>query len=261
MKYKRLLILVTCLFFVTVLVFTTAMLFSVREISITANCIENSSQQIDVKANEVLKKYEGKNLLFISETEIKNSLNEVSGYAEVVSVKKNYPNKLEVVVKEKKECFAIFYNQKYYVLDSSLTVLNECSENKNNVDLKPNILLDFNLADYDQQTLKVGSCLNVYDLATKNYLTSCADNLFLNRQNVSKVSITVYKDGYNYKTMSLQMREGVVFNILKANIETQAKLNKTYEFYDGLILPQGNKNEGEYFVSILEATGEVVINE
>ncbi len=260
MKYKRLLILVTCLFFVTVLIFSTAMLFSVREISVNSTLLNGSNEGVDVKTNEVLKDYEGKNLLFISEKEIKNNLLKTSGYIEVVSIKKNFPNKLEVVVKEKKESFALFYNDKYYVLDSSLTVLKECSENKNNVDEQPNVLLELNVADFGQASLKVGSTLDIYDLATKNYLTNCAQKLVLNRQNLNKVSISVYKDGYNYKTMTLKMREGVVFNVLKANVQTELKLDKTYEFYNDLTLPQGNKSEGVYFVSILEATGEVVIS-
>ena len=52
------------------------------------------------------------------------------------------------------------------------------------------------------------------------------------------------------------MREGLVKNIDKADIRTQEKILKAYEFY----MASANKGDTtEYFVNVLESTGEIIV--
>ncbi len=259
MKYKRVLIFVTVLFFVTVLIFASSMLFTINEIEVKGSAISNSNEDIVKKAEDALNVYNGKNYLFTSAKTVKEEVEKSSSYTEVVSVKKTFPNKIMVEIKERKEALALVYNSNYYVLDENLTVLKIDNKNANNIDGLKNVELSLNVADYGQAELKVGSVLNMYDSTAFNYLKSSVDTFIARRQNLESVSIEVKRDGIVYNRMNLTMREGVVFKVQKANEETQEKLVKAFEFYDSLTLPNGNKAEGEYFVYKLESSGEIVV--
>ena len=52
------------------------------------------------------------------------------------------------------------------------------------------------------------------------------------------------------------MKEGVCFKILKANEQTELKINKTLEFYQNL----SNKGAGEY-VTVLENNGNITVKQ
>lgn len=260
MKYKRALIFVTILFFVTVLIFASSMLFRIGEIEVKGNVISNSSENVLSKAESALSQFKGKNYVFTSAKSVQSAVENSSSYAKVVSVKKSFPNKIVVEVKERKEALCLVYNSKYYVLDEELTVLKIADNNANNLDGLKNVELNLNVADYGQAELKVGNVLNIYDAVTSNYLKSSIAKLTNNRANIESVLIEVKRDGIAYNRLTLTMREGVTFRIQKAHESTLLKLDKAFEFYSELTLPIGNKGEGEYFVYILESTGEVTVS-
>lgn len=260
MKYKRALIFVTILFFVTILIFASSMLFRIGEIEVKGNVISNSSENVLSKAESALSQFKGKNYVFTSAKSVQSAVENSSSYAKVVSVKKSFPNKIVVEVKERKEALCLVYNSKYYVLDEELTILKIADNNVNNLDGLKNVELNLNVADYGQAELKVGNVLNIYDAVTSNYLKSSIAKLTYNRANIESVLIEVKRDGIAYNRLTLTMREGVTFRIQKAHESTLLKLDKAFEFYSELTLPIGNKGEGEYFVYILESTGEVTIS-
>ena len=259
MKYKRVLIFVTILFFITVLIFSSSMLFSVNEIEVKGSTISNSNEDVLSKTEDVVTLYKGKNYVFINENKISKEIEASSPYVKVTNVKKVFPNKILVEVKERKEALCLVYNSAYYTLDEELVILKVESENKNNVDGLKNVELNLNVADFDEAELKAGNVLNIYDKNAFNYLKESVSKFLENRQNLESVTLEVKRDGTMYNRLTLLMREGVKFNIQKANDQTLLKLDKAFEFYKNLTMPHGNKGEGEYFVYTMEATKEIVV--
>lgn len=255
MKYKKLLVSITCLLFITVAVFCLASAFKVTDIELNVESVENSTENVASLCQDELLKHDGDNLLFLNVDDISKSLSKLSGYVEVKEVKKEFPNKITVTVKERVEAFTVFINGKYYALDTDLTVLSEKQTNKNNVTQIENVLIEFSLADIDTN-LKVGEKLKVYDEATANYLKNSASTLCDINGSLQKISVSVRKDGVLYKTLTLKMKEGVIFNVLKADEKTVQKLNATYEFY----LALENKGFGEY-ITVLEDNGKITVKQ
>ena len=255
MKYKKLLVFITCLLFITVAVFCLASAFKVTDIELKVENVENSPENVSSLCEQELLKHDGANLLFLNVDEIEESLSKLSGYVEVVEVKKEFPNKVTVTVKERVEAFTVFVNGKYYALDSGFTVLSEKQTNKNNVSGIENVLIEFSPSDIDT-SLVVGKELKIYDEATATYLKNSASALCDINDSIQKISVSVKKDGVLYKTLTLKMKEGVTFNLLKADEKTVEKLNATYEFY----LALENKGLGEY-ITVLEDNGKITVKQ
>ncbi len=255
MKYKKLLVLMTCLLFVTVAIFCFASAFKITDVELNYNVITGSNEKIDEKCSEYLESCKDKNLVLLNVDKVKEELSSLSGYVDVVSVDKVYPNKLSVTIFERPEAFSIAVGDGYYSLDSNLNVLAQKTDAKNNVFGYDNVVLELNPADFDVN-LKVGKRLVMRDLETDSYLKLSSTLIYSMRDNLVKVSVTTKKDGVKYKTLTLHMREGVTFTILKANEMTLEKLQKTFDFYKDL----SNKGYGEY-ITVLEDSGNITIKQ
>ncbi len=256
MKYKRLLVFVTSMIFITAFIICFFAIFKTAEIYVDVNSITGSNEQVADKVQALLKEKEGENLLFISTEDVERELNGVSSYAKVTKVVKKYPNRLEVYVDERVEKFAILYQDKYYSLDEELHVLSEKDENVNNVDGYPNLLINFDIADVDTGTIKVGNNLTIYDKATDTYLKQSINAFNENRGDISSITITVKKEKFYFRRITLKMREGMVINIDKADVKTQEKIAKALEFYK---LSANKGDATEYFVNVLESSGEIIV--
>ena len=255
MKYKKLLVLITCLLFVTVAVFCFTSAFKITNLEIKVTSIENSVEGVSAKCEEIVKKYEGANLVFVNTDDIKKELSNVSGYVNVVSVEKQFPSKLIVVIKEREEVFAIASGNSYYALDADLRVLAKKESIKNNIDGKDNLILNISEADFNKNVV-VGEILSIHDKSTLNYLSTISGLLYEYKNDISSVGVTVKKDGVDYKTVTLIMKEGVMFTISKADVESYNKIKGTYEFY----LELENKGAGEY-ITVLEDNGKITVKQ
>ncbi len=216
MKYKKLLVIMTCLLFVTVAVFCFASAFKITDVELNYNVIQGSNENVKEKCSEYLENYKDKNLVFIDTKKLRGELFSLSGYVEVVSVEKVFPNKLSVTVMERPEVFSLKVGDDFYALDYNFNVLAKKQDIKNNVYGYDNVVLDLNPADYDNN-FTIGSSLKMRDADTDAYLKSSLSFIYSIRDNLVKVSVTTKKDGVKYKTLTLHMREGVTFTILKAN--------------------------------------------
>lgn len=254
MKYRKLLVLITCLLFVTVAVFCFASAFKVKEIELNATTVSGSSENIEEKVSNYLERYSNKNLLFIDEEDIKKGIISISGYVELISVEKVMPNKIVVDVCEKLECFSFVNGSNYYALDSKLNVLAKKEDLLNNVDKNPNVLLTLSSSDYNSN-VELSKQLSVFDGKTLNALLLSSNILFENREDLSEVIVTTKRDGYTYRTFTLKMKEGVEFIIYNVVDETLLKLAKTFEYYEKL----SNKGSGTYNV-VLSDNGEILIS-
>ncbi|MBQ3235717.1 MAG: FtsQ-type POTRA domain-containing protein [Clostridia bacterium] len=255
MKYKKLLVLITCLLFVTVAVFCFASAFKVTDIELNVSTVSGSSENIDGLSENYLKNYKGKNLIFVNKKTIESDLTKLSGYLSVVSIDKAFPNKISVTVKEKSEQFAIKSGNDYYVLDGEFCVLNKKQTQNNNVTGGSNLLVNLSTSDYSSD-IKIGEKLKFYDGELEAMISSSLAVLNEYKNDLSSVDFTVRKDGLSYKSITLNMKEGVTFTILKADDKTVDKLNATYTFY----LALENKGEGSY-ITVLGDDGNISIRQ
>ena len=228
MKYKRLLVFVTSMIFFTAFVICFFAIFKTAEISIDVKAVQGSNEGVAEKVQALLDNYQGKNLLTISTEEVERQVNGVSSYAKVVKVNKVYPNKLEVFVEERLEKFAVKYNNHYYALDDEFHVLSQKTENVNNVDGNKNLIIDFSIADIDTSTIKVGNKLVIHDEKTSTYLRNNVQAIYDKRGDIGSITITVKKEKFYFRRLTLTMREGMVINVDKADIRTDEKLAKEY---------------------------------
>lgn len=243
----------TSLLFVTVAVFCFASAFKITDVELNVTEISNSNENVKSLCEAELIKYKDENLVFISTEKIKKDLSLLSGYIKVESVEKQFPNKLCVTVTEVYEAFVINNGVNIYALDIDFNVLSKKTSIKNNVDGNDNILLDFSLSDYNT-TFSIGQKINFFDEETFNYLKLSSQKLYGLREYLSSVEVTVRKDGYDYKTLTLNMREGVSFTILKSNELTLEKIDALVSFYNSL----DNKGVGVYSV-VANDQGEISV--
>lgn len=254
MKYRRLLVIMTCLLFVTVAFFCVTSAFKIKEIELNVTTVENSTENVKQLATDYLKEFEDKNLLFANLSDIEKGLEDLSGYINVQKVEKQFPNKLSVTICERKEAFAISYGEEYLIVDSALCLLEKRLSNLNNIDGNYNIVLNLSLADFNNSNLQVGAPIEIYDGVTKEYLLNATESLISLRENLKEITVTVKKDGFYSRTLTLKMVEGVVFNLENASESFSAKLNATIEFYNALQI----KTSGVYY-TVLEDGGNVTV--
>lgn len=254
MKYKKLLVLITCLLFVTVAVFCFASAFKVTDIELKVTAVEGSSENIETKCSAVLVEYENKNLIFVNKDRIGSKLSALSGYIEVVSVEKEFPNKISVTVKERVESFVIKNGDDYYAMNLDFVVLNKKQSVANNLGGN-NLLIKLDYSDYSSD-IKVGKSLQVYDENLLKIMKDSAPMLNAVKGSIDSVSYSLKSEGREAKVITLKMKEGCVFKILKADEETELKLNATYDFY----LSLENKGVNEY-VTVLGDDGKISIRQ
>ena len=148
MKAKRLLVLLIGLAFFISLILSCLFIFSIKtvktEFSVSADFDETNVQN-------TLNEFNGKNLLFFNEEEVGLALSKFSN-VKVLSVKKTYPNLLEVKVSERLVSYALCYNDNIYLLDNEGFIISERSE-----DYDTKNLIKITLADIKAVNLVVGS--------------------------------------------------------------------------------------------------------
>ncbi len=255
MKYKKLLVLITCLLFVTVAVFCFASAFKVTDIDLHVTTVQGSSEDVKDACAKYLSQYENKNLTFVKKDKIERDLSSLSGYIEVVSVKKEFPNKISVNVREKAENLVIYNGENYYSLDLDFCVLAKKQGVENNLKNGNNLLIKLDYSDY-LSDVEVGKPLKIYDGKLLEMMKASAPIVNNFKGSLSFVSFTAKTEGHDSKTITLNMKEGCTFKILKADVETELKLNATYEFY----LALENKGVGDY-VAVLGDDGNISIRQ
>ena len=121
MKSKKILIISLPILFVLVVVFAVFMMFTVEKVNVDYTVFSGASktQTIQDKFDTFL----GKNLLTLNLGEVESV--DVGSRYEIESVKKTFPNLIEVKVIERKEAFLVEYNGTKYVVSDKGYVLDE----------------------------------------------------------------------------------------------------------------------------------------
>ena len=120
MKSKRILIGVLSVIFVAVVIIAVFMMFTIKEVNVKFSVYSDSVNTIELQ--EKFNKYNGENLIFLDAKEISKKV-DVGPRFEIESVKKSYPNVLEINVKERKERFVISLSSGDYIISDQGYVL------------------------------------------------------------------------------------------------------------------------------------------
>ncbi len=119
MKTKKLAVIIVAIVFVSVMLISCIALFSVKKINVNYSVGETSDT---ASIQKELDGFKGKNLLFLDESEVADSLSDFY-YMEVVSVKKNFPNEIDVEIKQRVEVYEIVDGGVSYVTTENGFVL------------------------------------------------------------------------------------------------------------------------------------------
>ena len=217
MSYKRLTIILFSLVVIAFAVLVFVALFSVKDVDIKFSVY---GERV-AGAEELLSRYEGKNLLFIDENEVESTIK--SGLAvKVVYVKKVYPSTLEISLAVRQERFAIEKaGGGYYVADDEYFVVAERDTAANPTDGPDNVVVTFSQTLYPE--MKVNERLAVEENAALSAFKAAVDKFSCPRDEIASVSVYEMQERGNVR-ISVKLRTGVEILILKAYESAGAKM-------------------------------------
>lgn len=216
---KRLLVLILSVVFAFTIVAVGFFALSSNKVVLDLVMFENSEEQVN-RLNDELEKYKDKNFLFVKTDEIK-SIVEADPYLECVSIKKRFPDKIIVEVKERREVYYFSHEGKNYLLNEAGFVLAET-----NLEVTRN-LIKLNFTDVSVTSLSVGSPLltssnilsDLFSLTEKVNSTDCIKEMTVEDK---VVQTDVVFDTYT----------NVKIRIIDAGNQGLAKAEKAFYVYD-----------------------------
>ncbi len=185
-------------------------------------------------------KYLHKSFLFFDESKVSEVVaQESGGYLEVMSVEKNFPNRITVRVRERMETFAfrLENSEKYYVIGDDGTILSVSDENKNNIAGK-NIEIRGISFGAEQ---KVGDVFAVasgdedaYQALNVIFAELNARGMRGNVTTIDYASVGGSDPAYTYSYFYVNTVEGVRFWIVSPEEDTQRKIVEVLDIYASL---------------------------
>ena len=220
MKSKKIAVILIAVAFMLVVVLSTMGLFTVKKVHVDFAVSESRNAE---QIQRTLDGFVGSNLLFLNTESVKAALKDEC-YMEVLSIDKQYPNVINVKLKERREVYYLEYNGKYYVTTAEGFVLNELTKDPNS---REKIRLDFD--GIDIVDIAVGSYVKttddalltvVFDMAKSVNLTDCIK------------TINIFKMGNEQPDVTFETYTGVKIIVEKANVDGKAKAIKGFDAYD-----------------------------
>ena len=228
MNVRRLSVILIAVAFVLIALFSCVGLTAVKKIDVK---FAVSAEQDAETIQGVLDQYIGKNILFIGEEDVRNSL---KGYhkLEVLSVDKRFPNILTVEIKERREVYDIEYNGKVYVATENGFIINSYTGHAE--ESRERILLD--LGELEITDVKLGSNIKtdndtvlskVFDIAKKVNLTDCIKSISISKESAGVGTVSGYEYDVNFK-----LHTGVEICVWDLMLDGENKGVKGFEIYD-----------------------------
>lgn len=254
MKYKKPLIAFTfALLFVCALIcFLYA--FKTADVEVRVTKTEISDSSVEESVLNSLNSLKGKCLPFLSEEKIAETAAGGSPYIEVTSVKKSYPNKIVVDVKERVEVFYVSCGDEAVMTDENFRVLRKTGENANKLDGNRNVEIILNPGDVKEGSFAIGATVTVNDAETATMLSTLTGLLKTHRKTVKSAAVTVRESGIFFRSVTVTFVEGAKFEIALATERIADKFAAAVQKYESLV----DKSAGEYIVSIKDGVASVV---
>lgn len=121
MKHKRLITIFVIAIFALISIFTVFSVFTIDYVDVKFNISDDGRIDADV-IEDKLSKWKGKNLLFISQDKLVDEIKDFT-YFEVVSIEKDFPNKLNIEINERKARYVVEFEGENYVVSTDGFVL------------------------------------------------------------------------------------------------------------------------------------------
>ena len=183
---------------------------------------ESEARELQEKLDSFVNKSE----VFLDLDDVRETVEQYP-YFRVEEVRKNYPDKLELKITERKEAFAYLNkNGKYVILDEQGQLLREEASNVNRAGGKNILLKSF---DFEG-----GGEVRYFEELIKIF-TSFQEVLTEARANITSIELFVRgaADYTEIDYIRVQMREGVFFDILNPNVQPYEKAHLAVERYAG----------------------------
>ena len=215
MKHKRLLIILSVVVALAFGVLVFVALFSVKDVTVNYSVYGARVEGVE----DVLSVYKGKNLLFVSESDIEKTIKD--NYAlKVDFVEKVYPSTIIVGVSSRQERFAVSTGEgDYYVVDEEYAVVDRREDCSNFADSLDNIVVTFDVSE------KIEISLNKYLDASDAYVKAfigVIEKFDSPRDEIESVSVVETAEKGNVR-ITLNTRVGLAIVIFKALERTDEK--------------------------------------
>ena len=255
MKAKRLLVLLIGLAFFISLILSCLFIFSIKTVKTEFNV---SADFDETNVQNTLNEFNGKNLLFFNEEEVGLALSKFSN-VKVLSVKKTYPNLLEVKVSERLVSYALCYNDNIYLLDNEGFIISERSD-----DYDTKNLIKIKLADIKAVNLVVGSKIStdfneLFYSAIEIAETTLTEELeFTGTKIKDCVKEITISNSNKVKVAVFSTYSGVAIRINKPDEDGTDKAQKGFTEYHKLINDY-YKTYDTIDVTKIESTGKIKV--
>lgn len=123
MRSKRVLVGILSAVFIVITIVSIFMMFTVKKVTVDFSVFDNADNTLDIQKQ--FDEYVGENLLFFNIDKLRDV--DVGPCYEIESVKKSYPNVIEVKISQRKERFVCEFNDKIYVLSDEGYAMKEIS--------------------------------------------------------------------------------------------------------------------------------------
>ena len=123
MRSKRVLVGILSAVFIIITLISVVMMFTVKKVSVDFSVYNDTDETITLQKK--FDEFVGKNLLFFDLDKIETV--DVGPCFEIESVKKSFPNVIEVKILQRKERFVVVHEGKHYVLSDEGYVMKEIS--------------------------------------------------------------------------------------------------------------------------------------
>lgn len=221
MRAKKLFVIFLAAVCMLAVALSCVFIFAIEEINVEFAV----GEQTDVSAvSQTIDEYTGKNLLFADLDEIKNDLKKYP-YFKVESIKKNYPNGIDITLSERVEVYWFESDGVYYTLDKTGFILKK-EDQKPSDENRIQLVFDENV---NFTSLKVGEVVKtdkdelvncVFSMASKVRLTDCINKIQVFSKPEQDVTFYTYT--------------GVKITIRDADESGDEKARVAFDFYDKL---------------------------
>jgi hypothetical protein len=255
MNTKKLLIILIAIAFVFVTVFSVVGLFAIKKINVDYAV----SVDTDVsKSQEILNGYVGKSLVLLNVDEINSSLLS-DPYLEVVSVEKQFPNVLNVKIKERREIYEMIIDGKTFVATESGLLLFEGEPQKSSRTIEFTFGYKVELVGdvVPGGVIKTNSDdgLNkIFEMVKSVNLTDCIKGIELERALGSSPNFGGVE--YNAVLSTYTGANIIIDNILEYGME---KITAVFDAYDNY-MSDYQKTHGKIYSSYNAVDSEITVS-
>lgn len=223
MKLKKTLTILIAVLFSLVIMFSFAGIFSVKKVNATYAVSDDANVS---ELQEKFDKFLNKNILFLNVEEVCKALDDFH-YMEIVSVKKEFPNVIEVEVVERREVYYLDYGTNYLVTTADGFILRSISKSSVIENNRDKIVLTLDGVSILDAT--IGKVLRtdddrllstVFEMAKSVNLTDCIKN------------IKVFSPGTEMSDVIFGTYTGVDIVVEKAEISGVDKVIEGFKAYD-----------------------------